>query len=193
MGVRQGYNLSPTLFGMGLGVLCGTTKLSILLYADDIALIAENEKDLQKMLTKLEEWCTKWQLLLNANKSKIVHFKKKNKQKSNFEFYVGISKLHVVSAYKYFGITLNEFLDYQVFALELAEAGGRAFGRINSKFKTFKNIGFNTFTKLYHTGVVPINEYGDLGDFETLGKLKRSKIGWIVIFLVLTAKLQLIF
>ena len=171
VGVRQGDNLSPTLFGifindlaieiknMGLGVLCGTTKVSILIYADDIALIAENEKDLQKMLTKLEEWCTKWQLLLNANKSKIVHFRKKNKQKSNFEFYVGISKLQVVSAYKYLGITLNEFLDYQVCALELAEAGGRALGGIISKFKTFKNIGFNTFTKLYHTGVVPINEY----------------------------------
>ena len=171
VGVRQGDNLSPTLFGifindlaieiknMGLGVLCGTTKVSILLYADDIALIAENEKDLQKMLTKLEEWCTKWQLLLNANKSKIVIFRKKNKQKSNFEFYVGISKLQVVSAYKYLGITLNEFLDYQVCALELAEAGGQALGGIISKFKTFKNIGFNTFTKLYHTGVVPINEY----------------------------------
>ena len=92
------------------------------------------------------------------------------------------------------GITLNEFLDYQVCALELAEAGGRALGGIISKFKTFKNIGFNTFTKLYHTGVVPINEYAvEFGDFETLGKLKRSKIGRFVIFLVLTAKLQLIF
>ena len=67
VGVTQGDNLSPSLFGifvndlaieiknMGLGVLCGTTKVSVLLYADDIALIAENEMDLQKMLTKLEE------------------------------------------------------------------------------------------------------------------------------------------
>ena len=52
-----------------------------------------------------------------------------------------------------------EFLDYQVCGLELAEAGGWALGGIISKFKTFKNIGFNTFTKLYHTGVVPINKY----------------------------------
>ena len=63
--------------------------MSILLYADDIALIAENEKDLQKMLTKLEEWCTKWQLFSNANKSKIVYFRKKNKQKPILNFMSG--------------------------------------------------------------------------------------------------------
>ena len=107
---------------MGLGILYGTTNVSILLYADDIALIAENERDLQKVL---DEWCTKWQLLLNASKGKIVHFRKKNKQKSNFKFHVGTSKLHVVSAYKYLGIALNEFLNYQVCAL----------GGIISKFK----------------------------------------------------------
>ena len=52
---------------MGLGLLCDTTKVSILLYTDDIALITENERDLQEMLIKLDEWGTKWQLLLNAN------------------------------------------------------------------------------------------------------------------------------
>ena len=166
VGVRQGDNLSPTLFGifindlaieiknMGLGVLCGTTKVSILLYADDIALIAENEEDLQKMLIKLNEWCAKWQLRLNINKSKIVHFRKKGNHKSSFPFQVGMSKLDITTSYKYLGITLTEFLDYQLCASELSEAGGRALGGIISKFKTYKNIGFNTFSKLYHSGVV---------------------------------------
>ena len=79
-------NLSPTLFGifvndlaieiknLGLGIPCGTTKVSILLYTEDIALLAENEKDLQTMLNKLE-WYTKRHLVLNANKSKVVHYR----------------------------------------------------------------------------------------------------------------------
>ena len=121
--------------------------------------MAENESDLQKLLNKLHEWCEKWQLQLNIKKSQIVHFRNKCRKKTDSEFYVGQSKLGIVSSYKYLGISLNEFLDYNVCAQELAEAGGRALGAIIAKFKTFKNIGFETFSKLYNSGVIPISDY----------------------------------
>ncbi len=38
-------------------------------------------------------------------------------------------------------------------------AGGRALGSIISKFKSLKNVGFETYTKLYHSGVVPVMDY----------------------------------
>ena len=77
IGVRQGENLCPTRFGvfindlvidikkLGLGIPIGSRKIHILLYADGIVLLAENESDLQKLLNKLHEWCKKWQLQLN--------------------------------------------------------------------------------------------------------------------------------
>ena len=58
-------------------------------------------------------------------------------KKSQFKFHLGMSNLDIVSSYKYLGITLNEFLEFQSCAMELSEAGGRAFGGIISKFKTF--------------------------------------------------------
>ena len=68
MGVKQGCVLPPTLFSMYIndlaneikslrcGVAFNDTIISILLYADDIALIAGNEQYLQKMLNILSEW-----------------------------------------------------------------------------------------------------------------------------------------
>ena len=87
-GVKQGCNLSPTLFSvfandlvrevndLDLGVSMGESRVSLLLYADDIALVANSEEDLQTMLNTLHEWCRRWRVLINTNKSKCVHFRK---------------------------------------------------------------------------------------------------------------------
>ena len=45
-------------------------KLAILLYVDDVVLLAENEKDLQMMLDVLNFWCKNNALYVNVNKSK---------------------------------------------------------------------------------------------------------------------------
>ena len=42
--------------------------MPILLYVDDIAILAENEETLQIMLNKLNEWCEKGSSLLTMKK-----------------------------------------------------------------------------------------------------------------------------
>ena len=66
-GVKQGDNCAPTLFSiffddivkeinaLGLGISAGDAKLLILLYADDIVLVAYNEQDMQTLLDKVHD------------------------------------------------------------------------------------------------------------------------------------------
>ena len=85
-GVRQGDTLAPTLFAIFIndlivelnilkkGVDIHGDNVAALLYADDLVIIAESEKDLQDMLHKLNEWCIKWSMQINPGKSKAMHF-----------------------------------------------------------------------------------------------------------------------
>ena len=86
-GVRQGECLSPILFAMYVndierefitkgadGVDLGFIKLFLLLYADDIVIFSESAVGLQHGLDLLQEYCQRWRLTVNPNKSKIIIF-----------------------------------------------------------------------------------------------------------------------
>ncbi len=171
-GVKQGDNLSPTLFSgyvnslisdlkaTGIGVKIGTDTVSVLAYADDLILTAENELDLQKLLDILCEWCHKWRLVINTDKTKVLHFRKKNTPKTGSNFKVNDVDLEIVTEYKYLGVLLNENLDYSKCAELLAGAAGRDLGSVINKVKIKKVLGYNTFTTLVDNCVVPILCYG---------------------------------
>ena len=80
IGLKQGCILSPLLFNIFINDLaqtlnnleCGASygegDVSILLYADDIILLSDNEATLQRMLSCLNDYCLSWGLTINFEK-----------------------------------------------------------------------------------------------------------------------------
>ena len=165
---------------LGLGLEFDSKKVCILLFADDIVILGDNEAQMQTLLNFIGEWCKKWKLKINKDKTKIVHFRNKRTKVTDKKFYIEGDEIELIERYKYLGIVLDQYLDYKTTAEVLSGAAGRALGGIIAKFNTFRNIGFKTFTKLFNSGVVPILEYcagvwGD-GKHECCEKIQQRAI-----------------
>jgi hypothetical protein len=195
-GVRQGDTLSPTLFIAFMSdlsrelnenphaVKIGALRLNHLLYADDIVLLAESETALQSLLDTLAQWCFKWCLKINTDKSKVMHFRKKRQAKTRVEFVVDDLPLELVRFYKYLGVHFDEHLTFKENASFLSAAADRALGALIAKYKSNNNMSFFTYQKLFENCVAPILDYGShvFGN-HSWGELERVQTKAARIFL----------
>ncbi len=174
-GCRQGDVTSPTAFSIiindllkeltssGIGVkINDNLVVSVLAFADDIVLLTENAKDLQKLITIVRKWSFKWRFIINPEKSQVVHYRNAPKVRTNFEFRLHDNGpiLKVVDSYKYLGVYLDEYLTFTQTTSVLASAGGRALGSMINRFKKMSDMGHSTYTKLYHSLLTPVTDYG---------------------------------
>ena len=144
-GVRQGENLSPFLFALFINDLesfllqygCNPIevpgsdlqtflKLLITLYADDTVLLANTKEGLQKCLDGLKQYCDKWKLEVNANKTKIIIFSNGRPLTGNYNFLIGDSKIEVVKDFKYLGVTFSHNGFFKTNVKELVTKGNRS-------------------------------------------------------------------
>ena len=118
--LKQGEVISPLLFSLFIEDLelflqndpnCGLTlddvTFILMLFADDMVIVANNVQDLQKSLELLHIYCTNWGLQVNTEKTKIVVFRKRGRLKDDESWtYNGVS-LEMVNDFNYLGTVFN--------------------------------------------------------------------------------------
>ena len=151
--------------------------LSILLYADDIVLLAPDECSLQRMMNIFSEWCVNWKLTINDEKTKVVHFRPQLMEISRSKFTCGGHSIQFTDSYKYLGVWLDEHITFHKNAKELAKSASRALGAVYGKVMSAVGVTHSVYSKLYPTMVEQFffmaAEYGVT---ETLVKLRLCRI-----------------
>ena len=123
LGVRQGCTLSPLLFlifveGLSqelrksdIGIQEGKITLNRLLFADDFAICAGSQKDLQRLLNVVYMYSGKWRFKFNIAKSNVMVVSGKSQLGKRLEYFLGFDPLKVVKTYKYLGLDFEDLYD----------------------------------------------------------------------------------
>ena len=109
IGVRQGENLLPFLFALSEKIeenLNIYLKLFVLLYADDTVIMAGSREDLQAQLNVFGEYCQKWKLKVNVEKTKVFIFSR-GRPLEDIHFSLNGSEIEIVNEFSYLEILLN--------------------------------------------------------------------------------------
>ena len=117
VGVAQGSVLSPFLYAVyinglhcalrepGLGMFVFGRRVPLLLYADDIVLLARSGDELQAMLDVVSRYAQQWRFTTNHGKSNVVVMGTPRQREllGTETWFLGGRRLKVVREYKYLG------------------------------------------------------------------------------------------
>ena len=137
--------LSPTLFNFYLSdlpkflntatstdIMLGDKYINCLLYADDLVIFSRSAKSLQIILyNKLESFCENADLSVNLDKTKIMIFNNCGKSLKNHLFRYGADELENVKSYKYLGLIMSPFGNFNLARQELKKV---ALGALYARF-----------------------------------------------------------
>ena len=109
-----------------MGVCERYLTLSVLMYAGDSVIFANNAHELQKALYNLEKYCANWKLRVNCEKTKVAVFSNRRTRTDNFHFtYMGQNQ-EMVDCFKYLGVMFNFNGNFSRWKKELSNHGTRA-------------------------------------------------------------------
>ena len=172
-GVRQGCPMSPLLFNIYINDIVEkiikvskspifieeNQNVDIMLYADDLIILAKSEEELQEKMNVLQLFCQENKLQVNEKKTKVMVFNRGNNL-CKAKIYVNNALLENVKEIKYLGFTIGaKNCNFKSTIIDLATKAKRVIFALNSKMK----LGFipiRLSLKIFSSQILPILLYG---------------------------------
>jgi len=172
LGVKQGDPMSPLLFGLfldglerymgehaaGTGVEVGETLCQMLLYADDIVMLATSRRALQRQLDALHGFCTAQHMSVNVAKTKVLVFNG-GKHPCGELTYAG-QTLEVVDSFRYLGVELHRSKGFAVAPAVVRSAATKAVCGLMRQVKDRELSHIGLRVQLFGGVVMPVLQFG---------------------------------
>jgi hypothetical protein len=130
-------------------------KHFLILYADDMALMAESSDGLQKTLNCFEKYYDLWKLTVNTTKTKVVIFSKK-KVGQNQSFKIKGQNIEIIDSYCYLGMLLNYNGNFCTARKKITEQAHKALFAVYRKIRNISipvdlqlKLGFVDYSPVY--------------------------------------------
>ena len=157
-GILQGDPISPLLFNiMTADIGKATTGTTLVMYADDMAIGAENKEELQKGIDGIQRWATENAFKINSKKTVQMVFKKGGRAAASDNLTLGEEPIQMVNKFRYLGITLQPTT--KSFSAHVQERTAAAI-RAMCSIKGITSLKLGTAMKLFATVITPIVTYG---------------------------------
>ncbi|XP_054289682.1 uncharacterized protein LOC129004977 [Macrosteles quadrilineatus] len=169
-GVRQGDGLSPLLFNLVIedalkktkqlaaGINIGI-KINVLAFADDVALLAENRKDLESLTKVLIKEANHVGLTINHQKTKYMNVARTEGVARKENFKVDDLEFEHVDEFKYLGITITHDNKEEKEIQNRVIVASATYWSLVNMLKS-KTLSKNTKIKIYHSIILPVLLYG---------------------------------